>query len=112
MTVTDDKLNANRQNALYSTGPRTPEGKTRSARNAARHGLRGTSRVSPVDAAALADLREALTARLTPADAVEHHWVGEIAFALWQQRKLQGIPPGRAALRGWRDLGGSPLRLV
>ena len=25
---------------------------------------------------------------------------------------LHGIAPGRAALRGWRDLGGSPLRLV
>ena len=27
-------------------------------------------------------------------------------------RENKRIPPGRAALRGWRDLGGSPLRLV
>jgi hypothetical protein len=37
----------------------------------------------------LAAIREALTARLAPADAVEEHWVGEIAFALWQQQRLQ-----------------------
>src|SRR5690349_22410793 len=39
----------------------------------------------------LADFRDALTARLAPADAVEEHWVGEIAFALWQQRRLQAV---------------------
>src|SRR4051812_42329772 len=42
-------------------------------------------------AADLATLRAALTARLAPADAVEEHWVGEIAFALWQQRRLQAL---------------------
>src|SRR5947209_2536566 len=72
-------------------GPAAPEGKARSAQNATRHGLRGTSRVSPEDAAALALLREALTARLAPADPVEQHWVGEIAFALWQQQRLQAL---------------------
>ena len=39
----------------------------------------------------LADFRDALTARLAPADAVEEHWAGEIAFALWQQQRLQAL---------------------
>ena len=39
----------------------------------------------------LVSLRDTLTARLAPADAVEEHWVGEIAFALWQQQRLQAL---------------------
>ena len=38
--VSEAKLAANRRNALRSTGPRTPEGKARSASNSATHNLR------------------------------------------------------------------------
>src|SRR3954451_5356124 len=83
---------AARGSGALSRGPATRDGKARSAGNATRHGLRGTSRaIPPENAAALAEFREALTARLAPADPVEQHWVGEIAFALWQQRKLQAL---------------------
>ena len=44
-----------------------------------------------LDDAGLVALRAALTARHAPADAVEEHWVGEIAFALWQQQRLQAL---------------------
>jgi hypothetical protein len=37
--ATDAQINANRRNALRSTGPRTPDGKARSSRNHLIHGL-------------------------------------------------------------------------
>ena len=37
--VSPEQLAANRANAAKSTGPRTPQGKTRSAQNARKHGF-------------------------------------------------------------------------
>src|SRR3569623_612382 len=41
--ISEKRLAANRENAKLSTGPRTQEGKARSARNAVRHGFRSSS---------------------------------------------------------------------
>jgi len=44
---TTAKILANRQNAAHSTGPKSPEGKQVSSRNATRHGLAGVFTVLP-----------------------------------------------------------------
>ena len=51
------RIEANRRNSLKSTGPRTPEGKSRSRRNALIHGLAGNGVVMPAqEAEAITDL--------------------------------------------------------
>src|ERR1035437_9715121 len=41
--VSDKQLAANRANAARSTGPRSPEGKSRSAQNTRKHGFTATT---------------------------------------------------------------------
>ena len=45
--MTEKQLDANRRNALQSTGPRTLEGADASKLNAFRHGLRAVQTVVP-----------------------------------------------------------------
>ena len=45
--ITPKQLQANRRNALKSTGPKTPEGKAKVSRNATKHGLLSKLRVLP-----------------------------------------------------------------
>ena len=45
--TSEKKTEANRRNALKSTGPRTPEGKTAVRLNALRHGLRSEEILLP-----------------------------------------------------------------
>jgi hypothetical protein len=67
MSISAAKLSANRRNARLSTGPRTPEGKERSRRNALKHGLTGEGVVLPTEDQAEVDRRfEALEAELAP----------------------------------------------
>ena len=49
MPISEAKLLANRRNASRSTGPKTPEGKARSRRNALKHGLTGSGVALPTE---------------------------------------------------------------
>ena len=71
-----NRIEANRENAKQSTGPRTPEGKARSSLNAVKHGLRARDCVIPqVDGHDAQESFDALLAEFTdqlqPQDLVE-----------------------------------------
>ena len=97
--VTEKQLAANRRNARKSTGPRTPEGKRRSSRNALKHGLLaaevvitdgdGAERQQDFDRL-LADL----CADLRPVGIVERSLVERIAACYWRLRRAQRYEVG------------------
>jgi len=73
----DRRSKANKRNAQRSTGPRTKEGKAKSARNATTHGV-FVSRLEPItkgafaeDPQEFADQASALIGALAPRDAIE-----------------------------------------
>ncbi len=86
------QLAANQANAQKSTGPRTPDGKARSAQNAATHRLSATTFVLDFeDLAAYETLRDAYFHRFAPRDPVETHLVEQIARAAWTLQRAWTI---------------------
>jgi len=84
------KLAANRGNARKSTGPRSAEGKARSAQNATTHGMFCHAAVLPgEDEVAFHSLRAGFMLSLNPRDTIEILLVDRIALASWKLRRLQ-----------------------
>jgi len=71
--ISDEQLAANRANAAKSTGPRTPEGKARAARNARSHGFTASTFavVRLEDINEVAHLKADLTAVYRPVNSQE-----------------------------------------
>jgi hypothetical protein len=86
------QIAANRRNAKQSTGPRTAEGKARSAQNATKHGL--TSRqvvLADEDAAQFEELRRNLQEDLAPESQLETLLVNRIAAQQWRLARVPAI---------------------
>ena len=101
------QVKANRNNAKKSTGPRTEEGKTRSAKNALKHGLLARDTVLPGEDPADFDSQlSALEADIQPANSLEFELVRQIADAQWRMRRLTRLETGflAAALADKRRL--------
>src|SRR5262245_8935666 len=86
------RLEANRRNALRSTGPRTEDGKQRSRVNAVRHGLTAETVVGSLeDAEDYKAFEAAIIADYAVETAVARELVLRLASLLWRLRRANAI---------------------
>src|SRR5450756_2273927 len=86
------QIEANRRNALKSTGPTTPEGKERSRRNSLRHGLTAETVIAALeDAEDYQAFEASVIADYDAETAVERELVLRLASVLWRLRRATGI---------------------
>ena len=86
------QIEANRRNALKSTGPTTPDGKDRSCRNALRHGLTAETVIAALeDAEDYQAFEAAVIADYDAESAIERELVLRLASVLWRLRRATGI---------------------
>jgi hypothetical protein len=87
--ASEAQIEANRRNALFSTGPRTADGKSVSRGNALRHGLAAHQVVAFDERHAdFAAFYDDMRVALAPADAFEEALVERIAIASWRLRRV------------------------
>ncbi len=107
MTATaTERAEINRRNAARSSGPRTPEGRSRSKMNAVKHGMTARTPVLPgEDPDAFRGRLDSWAEALAPADAVEQFLVEQAATASWKIERADRIEAARlfAALRAAED---------
>jgi hypothetical protein len=114
--VSPQRLAANRANAARSTGPRSPEGKARSAQNARKHQFTGSTFavVRLEDLQEIAHLRDDLIALYQPVNSQEIFALERVALA--QHAILRGalLESGffTTCLDVSFDNGGEPIRLM
>jgi hypothetical protein len=84
--VSDRKIEANRENAKKSTGPRTIAGKLAMCRNATKHGLLSKALIfqDKQEEAEFQELVNDLVEELQPQSVVERVLTDEIAVSLWK----------------------------
>jgi hypothetical protein len=88
--ATQAQVLANQANAQHSTGPRTNEGKTKSARNATTHGLTlGVLQVAAEDRAEWEAFEKALIEEMNPKGALELETMREFRDAAWRLRQIR-----------------------
>src|SRR3954468_13527884 len=93
--TTFKQIEANRRNALKSTGPTSPEGKQRSRANAVRHGLTAETVIGALeDAEDYKAFEAAIIADYDAQSAVERELVLRLASALWRLRRATTMETG------------------
>ncbi len=106
---------ASRINGARSQGPKTPEGKARSARNALKHGLRAERLVllDDEDPTEFEEFVAAITAELEPTGALQEQLAARVAMAAWRMRRVDRIEAEILDQRAFgRDGGAGDLALA
>jgi hypothetical protein len=104
------QIEANRRNALESTGPTTAAGKDRSRRNAIRHGLSAETVITSVED--IEDYRAFEATVISDYDAkttVERELVLRLASLLWRLRRATSIETGLFQIHAERSRENDPM---
>jgi hypothetical protein len=89
------QIEANRNNALKSTGPRTLNGKQRSRRNALTHGFTAEIIIEPLEhPEEYRAFEDAIVAEYLPHTPVEQELVHRLASLFWRLRRATSIETG------------------
>jgi hypothetical protein len=100
--TTQAQHQANRRNALVSTGPRTPAGKAKVAGNALRSGLRTEAPVVPGERVEDWEAHcEGIVGDLAPVGSMEEELAGRVALYSWLSRRVARYETG--ATTAWLD---------
>jgi hypothetical protein len=95
------QIEANRRNALKSTGPRTAGGKLRSRQNAVRHGLTAQTVITAFENAADYEQFElSIMADYQPHSATQRELAVRLASVLWRLRRSTLIETGLFEMQG------------
>jgi hypothetical protein len=92
MSTSPARLAANAANAQHSTGPRTPEGKTRSSQNASKHGLTARELViAPGEQEEFEDLLASFQADVKPQGVIQQILFNQLVAAAWNLRRVRRL---------------------
>jgi hypothetical protein len=97
--ATAAQIAANQQNAQLSTGPTSPDGKTKISKNALKTGLTGHTVLLPTDDAALYEQHvEIFRKRFEPMGGEETELVQSIADTAWRIARIPSLEAGIFAI--------------
>ena len=103
--TSEKQAQANRRNALNSTGPKTPEGKAAVRHNALGHGLLSRDALLPgEDEDAVRELGERLRDELQPVGALESLLVERMISTTWRLQRLGRVEAGIFAWELYEEL--------
>ena len=95
------QIEANRLNAIKSTGPRTVQGKRRTRCNAVRHGLTAETVIAAFENAAdYASFEQSIASDYQVPTTTEEILVSRLASVLWRLRRSTSIETGMFQLQG------------
>ena len=93
--ASERQIEANRNNALRSTGATTARGKRNSARNALTHGLLSRQTLlKGEDETVFVQVREQLLAELQPEGELETYLAGRVIGGIWRMNRVVRIEAG------------------